>query len=175
MTDRPILDDPANRKEEPLMSDDDQIDEAERERLLTFNVLTASAPPPVSDRYEYWGERPPELSDRCIWWLDYLAVNHGLTCRQLVDLTPSCAGYDESAEALGVWLWEWHHILYHVLTNRIAEKRAREDAPAAVWAFPEKVSGFDINSIPGAAEGTMRISGNFTAKPGWTTEELDDG
>lgn len=123
-----------------MNEDDDLPDDEERARLLTFQVLTASAPAPVDDRYLYWGERPPELSERCIWWLDCLAVNHDLndlTVQQLVDLTPPCANYDDSAEALGVWLWEWHHILYHVLANQIAEQRDREvSRSTSPWMVP---------------------------------------
>lgn len=90
-------------------------------------------PPPV-DRYEYWGEAPPEFSERCIWWLHYLADND-LSLTELCDLTPFAAGYDDSAEAMGVYMWEWLHILYHVVANKKAVRKHYGDVvvPSSPW------------------------------------------
>lgn len=131
----------------------------------------------MDDRYRYWGEQPPELSARCWWWLGYLAANDDLTVEQLVDLTSSCASYDTSAEELGVYLWEWHHILYHVITRRIASQRER-GVHREAWLNWKPTGnpkfGDIIDNLPGVTKGTIKMSGYPSPKPDWTTEELDN-
>jgi hypothetical protein len=82
-------------------------------------------PPPVDDRYRYWGEPPPEFSERLIFWLEYLAENT-LTRAQLRSIGSDGHGYDSDAEEAGVYLWEWHHVLYHVIWNKVNERKPHQ-------------------------------------------------
>lgn len=75
-------------------------------------------PSPVADRYEYWSEPPPVLSDRCLWWLDRLNSRQWSTAELDAELPETCHGYDTSAQLFGVYLWEWSNILWHVVGNR---------------------------------------------------------
>lgn len=156
--------------------DDEWPDEEEKARLLTHSIITAAAPPPVDDIYEYWGDQPPQLSERCQWWLGYLAVNDTLSMRQLVDLTSSCANYTDSATELGVYLWEWHHVLYHVLGHRMDTQREREERakqPPPPW-LNMNPAGSPKMDLTGMTDGSIKLSGTVSEKPDWTTEELDD-
>lgn len=91
--------------------------------------MTDSTPvalPPAVDRYEYWIEPPPEPSPRLCYWLVRLA-KAGSICQAAVlarELVTG-EGYDYDAEHAGVYLWEWHHVLYHVVWNRIRVAEGR--------------------------------------------------
>lgn len=89
-------------------------------------------PPPVEDRYRYWREQPSEPSPRLWWWLNYLAENR-LSQAELLALLSDGNNYDDNAAKFGVWLWEWHHVLYHVMRNLIDERGRRIEAERWGW------------------------------------------
>ena len=60
-------------------------------------------PPAVADHYRYWGEAPPERSERCAYWLRQIARGW------LPNKRLRAEGYDTSAEMYGVYIWEYLH------------------------------------------------------------------
>lgn len=83
-------------------------------------------PLPVDDRYAYWADPPPEPSERLWWWLQHLSINNEFSSRELIDMLAESNNYADNAAKFGVYLWEWHNVLYHVVNNRIAEELQRE-------------------------------------------------
>lgn len=67
--------------------------------------MTQPSPQRVKDHYEFWGEPPPERSARCQYWVDRVA--RGWAPNRRI----SRMGYDTAADFLGVWIWEWLHVL----------------------------------------------------------------
>lgn len=66
---------------------------------------TPNDPPRVDDPERYWGEQPPVLSPRCVWWISKFAQGWrpGRAVRSL--------GYYSSAFWYGVYLWEYLNII----------------------------------------------------------------
>lgn len=58
-------------------------------------------PPRVADHYEYWGDEPPERSERCAYWLRQIERGWRPNRR----IAAEC--YDCSAQWYGVWIWEY--------------------------------------------------------------------
>lgn len=72
-------------------------------------VLEEPRPPRVADRYDHWGEEPPELSPRCTWWVRQIKRGwrpNKHICRY---------GYDSAAEWYGVWIWEYVNVIRPLL------------------------------------------------------------
>ncbi|WP_394436265.1 hypothetical protein [Streptomyces sp. SGAir0957] len=63
-------------------------------------------PPPVDDVTTYWTDMPPAMSPRCDYWIKR---HHRGTWRSNRWLRRS--GYHEAAERLGVWIWEYLHMI----------------------------------------------------------------
>lgn len=75
------------------------------------------APPRVGSHYDYWMQRPPVLSLRCMWW--QLRILQGWRPNRRC-----CAmGYDERAEFRGVYLWESLHVIDPLLRECEANDR----------------------------------------------------
>lgn len=68
-------------------------------------------PPPVEDIYKYWADPPPELSDRCKWWIRQM-VNGWRPNRHMRGECSDC-----SAEWYGIYLWEFINVICVVLKN----------------------------------------------------------
>lgn len=67
----------------------------------------------MADRYEYWTDPPPALSPRVEYWLRRLADG---TWKPNGRFNLDC--YDCRAEWLGVYLWEYLHIVGPALAGR---------------------------------------------------------
>lgn len=63
------------------------------------------APPRVGDIYLYWTVVPPEVSRRCIWWLN--RINNGWRPNSRI----MGMGYADSSRYYGVYVWEYINIL----------------------------------------------------------------
>jgi hypothetical protein len=66
---------------------------------------TRPKPPAVEDRYLYWGQAPPDLSDRCQWWVEQFDAGFRPNRAYRME------GYDTSAELYGVWIWEYLNVI----------------------------------------------------------------
>lgn len=75
-------------------------------------VLEKPKPPAVEDRYEFWADAPPQMSDRCAYWLRQ--VERGWLPNRRI--RGEC--YDCSAEWYGVWIWEWLDLLWPAIEAR---------------------------------------------------------
>jgi hypothetical protein len=62
--------------------------------------LERPKPPRVDDHYRFWGSPPPELSERCRYWLRQ--IERGWLPNRRI----SGEGYDASAEWYGIYIWE---------------------------------------------------------------------
>lgn len=60
----------------------------------------------------YWNEPPPELSLRCLYWMERI-LNGWRPNRRFRSY-----GYHESAVQYGVWIWEWLYVLGPMLQER---------------------------------------------------------
>lgn len=67
-------------------------------------------PPAVDDVTIYWDEPPHELSPRVEYWLRRLTEGTWVPHHEF-----NALGYDDRAEYLGVYLWEYFNIIYPVL------------------------------------------------------------
>lgn len=63
-------------------------------------------PPPVSDVTQYWNDPPPHVSQRCTYWLTRFHDGNWRPNRWLVR-----EGYHAAAERLGIWIWEYRHLI----------------------------------------------------------------
>ncbi|MFG3127361.1 hypothetical protein ACGFZU_06625 [Streptomyces tendae] len=63
-------------------------------------------PPPVDDVATYWTSKPPAISPRCNYWI---MRHHNGTWRANRWLRRD--GYHTAAERLGVWIWEYLHLI----------------------------------------------------------------
>ncbi len=79
--------------------------------------LERPKPPRVADVYAFWGDSPPELSERCRYWLRQ--IERGWLPNRHI----STMGRDATAVWFGVYLYEWCDVLYPAIA-------AREEAPA---------------------------------------------
>ena len=70
-------------------------------------------PPPVTDRYQYWTAPPPALSARVEYWLKRLADG---TWKPNKRFNRECG--DCRAGWLGIYLWEYQHIIEPAMTGR---------------------------------------------------------
>lgn len=68
-------------------------------------VTLEPKPPKVEEVETYWGDPPPEPSERCLYWVRQ--VRRGWLPNKYI----SREGYHTSAEWYGVWIWEYLHIL----------------------------------------------------------------
>lgn len=75
-------------------------------------ALEKPKPPAVEDCYAYWAEPPPELSERCRWWLRQ--IERGWRPNR----SWSSAGYATKANSLyGVYIWEYINVIYPALDD----------------------------------------------------------
>ena len=63
-------------------------------------------PPPVDDVTTYWTLAPPAPSPRCAYWLRRHRDGNWQPNRRL-----RTEGYHAAAEQLGVWIWEYLHLI----------------------------------------------------------------
>jgi hypothetical protein len=64
------------------------------------------APPRVTDRYQYWGGPPPEISPRCQWWVHRIEKEGWRPNKRV-----RAHGYDSSAQFYGIYIWEYLHVI----------------------------------------------------------------
>lgn len=64
-------------------------------------------PPPVDDVMRHWLEPPPEPSARCLYWQARYRDGSWAPNKYLMR-----QGYHGSAEWLGVYIWEWLHVMW---------------------------------------------------------------
>lgn len=76
------------------------------------------APPRVADRYRYWRDAPPELSDRCKFWIG--RIENGWRPGRHV----GSYGYDEMALYLGVYIYEYMHVLSPLLQRPASQRQS---------------------------------------------------
>ena len=67
-------------------------------------------PPRVSMFETFWTEPPPEQSARCSHWVD--RINAGWRPGKRINL-----GYYGNAQYLGVYIWEYLHVISPLLHN----------------------------------------------------------
>jgi hypothetical protein len=67
--------------------------------------LDRPKPTPVADRYLYWLEQPPRLSDRCTYWVRQFEA--GFRPNKWVRRE----SYDSAAEWYGVYIWEYQNVI----------------------------------------------------------------
>lgn len=70
---------------------------------------------PSGQHYDYWGERPPEISARCLYWLRQ--IERGW----LPPARVRCEGYDSASVWYGVYIWEWTNLIYPKVEARLAQ------------------------------------------------------
>lgn len=129
-------------------------------------------PPPVEDRYEYWMGPPPELSDRCLYWIKRLHdFGHPdrYDWRDIAALLHEDNDWDGNAEKFGVYLWEWFHIIYHTVHHMIYEARDRETRPrvdveAFGAAIEAKVTRGEVYGDLGASPGIFTVKGRWEGR-----------
>lgn len=68
--------------------------------------LDKPKPPRVDDIYRYWGDPPPELSERCQYWVRQIAKGWFPNRR----IRAECR--DCSAEWYGIYIWEYINVIY---------------------------------------------------------------
>jgi hypothetical protein len=78
-------------------------------------------PPPVDDIQRYWGDPPPEPSERCVYWLRRYREGSWRPNKHL-----SVQGYYGTASWLGVYIWEAINIFYPVIEESRAKMRQSE-------------------------------------------------
>jgi hypothetical protein len=89
--------------------------------------LEAPRPPKVEDHYKYWGDPPPETSERCKWWLRQ--IERGWKPNRRV--RAEC--YDCSAEWYGIYIWEFTELICPALQNgRMADLERAQEARRAL-------------------------------------------
>lgn len=82
----------------------------------TWVDLETPKPKPVEDHYAYWTDPPPEMSERCAYWLRQ--IDRGW----LPNRFWRREGYDTSAGDLyGVYIWEWLNVLQPTISERLRE------------------------------------------------------
>lgn len=72
----------------------------------TWVELERPKPVRVADHYAYWGDPPPEMSERCRYWMRQ--IDRGWRPSRRV----ATIGYDGTAEWFGVYLWEYLHVIW---------------------------------------------------------------
>ena len=73
--------------------------------------LERPKPPKVDDHYAYWLEPPPQLSERCQYWIRQIERGWCPNRRW------SQEGYDSSAKLYGVWIWEYCNVISPALMS----------------------------------------------------------
>ncbi|MFD7705681.1 hypothetical protein [Streptomyces sp. NPDC059786] len=63
-------------------------------------------PPAVEDVTTFWNEPPPASSPRCGYWLQRYDDGTWKPNRRI-----RTEGYHVAAEHLGVWIWEYLHVI----------------------------------------------------------------
>lgn len=63
------------------------------------------APPRVKDFTLYWNDKPPEPSDRLVYWIGRYANGYRPNSRV------RSMGYYEASEFYGVYIWEYLHVI----------------------------------------------------------------
>lgn len=71
------------------------------------------APRRVDNVEEYWGDKPPRPSHRCVYWL--LRFKAGWAPNRRI----RSFGYYASAEWYGVWIWEYLNVLAPIIARNL--------------------------------------------------------
>lgn len=74
-------------------------------------ILEKPKPPRVEDHYQYWGEAPPEPSQRCIYWVRQ--IERGWRPNRRI---PDC--YCCGSEWHGVYIWEYLNVIRPLLDTK---------------------------------------------------------
>ena len=69
-------------------------------------------PPAVLDITTFWTEQPPYISPRCAYWLRRHDNGTWRPNRRL-----RTEGYHAAAEHLGIWIWEYLHLIRPLLNE----------------------------------------------------------
>lgn len=80
-------------------------------------VTLPPKPARVSDHYSFWAEPPPELSERCTYWVEQL--ERGWVPNRHVRIE----GYDAASQWFGVYIWEYLNIISPMISRRCSELR----------------------------------------------------
>jgi hypothetical protein len=75
-------------------------------------------PLPVDDVMRYWGEKPPEQSARCAYWIERWEQGTWRPNRRV-----RREGYHGAAELLGVYVWEYWNVMRPLMAED--EQRSR--------------------------------------------------
>lgn len=82
-------------------------------------------PPPVDDVTAYWIEAPPGMSPRCDYWLRRHHAGNWRPNRWI-----RREGYHAAAEQLGVWIWEYLHIIQPLFDEERNPQPQLDSSPA---------------------------------------------
>lgn len=85
-------------------------------------VLEQNRPPKVADHYRYWGDPPPEVSERCKYWLRQ--IDRGWLPNRKILM--HC--YDCSSEWYGVYIWEYINLIAPQVHTRMTAVEASRGA-----------------------------------------------
>ncbi|WP_280420031.1 hypothetical protein [Nocardia carnea] len=77
--------------------------------------LERPKPPKITDEMLYWADRPPELSERCRYWVRQL--ERGWLPNRRISM--KC--YHCSAVWYGVYLWEYLNVLAPLIASERGE------------------------------------------------------
>lgn len=84
-------------------------------------------PPPVDDATAYWNEAPPAMSPRCGYWT---TRHHYGTWRSNRWIRRQ--GYHAAAEWLGVWIWEYLHVIRPLFEEECSELDKELDEKSSI-------------------------------------------
>lgn len=74
--------------------------------------LEQPKPSLVTDRYLYWSDPPPSLSDACLYWTRQ--IDRGWLPNRRI----GSYGYDTSAGWYGVYIWEYLNVIYPLIDSK---------------------------------------------------------
>lgn len=84
------------------------------------NRRFGTKPPAVADRYAHWTIPPAAPSPRLRYWVR--AFDAGWRPNRRI----GGLGYDSTADELGVYIWEWLHVLYPLLNGEADRSEPRD-------------------------------------------------
>lgn len=99
------------------------------------------APPKVDNIETYWTEEPPDLSPRCRYWIR--RIERGWRGNKRF----RGKGYSEKAEHLGVYIWEWLHVLSPLFEHKMRTDPCPAGPASSVTSSQPTDDIVDLSSI----------------------------
>jgi len=86
--------------------------------------MRTSKPPKVENVEDYWVDKPPEISLRCLWWL--ARIEKGFTPNRRL----RSFGREEAAEFYGVYIWEYLNLIHPAMSGQLSLINLESDVKA---------------------------------------------